>query len=105
MPSASGNLPPKTMREYEVLVIPQSPTGTSNPYQPPPSPQLRTKRICCNRTNGTVFWIPDGYRPVLVRTEDLPLLVGTEYNPPSPNNPGYASAEYNLPSPNNSGYA
>jgi len=98
MPSANNNLPtnlPKTMREYEVLVIPQSPTSPQ--FQHPPSPQqpiLRTKRINCNQTNGSVFWIPDGYRPVLVRTSDLPLLVGAEYNMPSPNNSsGYGSGD------------
>ncbi|CAB4385896.1 hypothetical protein RhiirA5_368165 [Rhizophagus irregularis] len=100
MPSASNNnIPtslPKTMREYEVLVIPSSPTSPTGQYhQPQPQqPMLRTKRINCNQTNGTIFWIPDGYRPVLVRTSDLPLLVGAEYNLPSPSNStGYTSSD------------
>jgi hypothetical protein len=99
MPSASNNnIPtlPKTVREYEVLVIPPpSPTSPTGQYHHSQQQQaLRTKRICFNQTNGTVYWIPDGYRPVLVRTEDLPHLVGTEYYPPSPSNSsGYTSGD------------
>lgn len=100
MPSASNNIPtgsPKTMREYEVLVIPPpSPTSPTEQYTPQPQqqPMLRTKRINCNQANGSIFWIPDGYRPVLVRTSDLPLLVGAEYNLPSPSNSsGYTSSD------------
>ncbi|GES76633.1 hypothetical protein GLOIN_2v1872703 [Rhizophagus clarus] len=99
MPSASNNnnIPttPKTMREYEVLVIPPSPTSPTGQYHhsQPQQPMLRTKRINCNQTNGTIFWIPDGYRPVLVRTSDLPLLVGAEYNLPSPPTSGYNSPD------------
>ena len=95
MPSANGNFStnlPKTMREYEVLVVPQSPTSPQ--FQQSQQPTLRTKTINCNQTNGTIFWIPDGYRPVLVRTSDLPLLVGAEYNLPSPSNSsGYTSGD------------
>ncbi|CAG8454234.1 12809_t:CDS:10 [Acaulospora morrowiae] len=72
--------------EYEVLVIPPpSPTNDTYSTQRP----LRTRRINCNSANGTVYWIPEGYRPVLVRTADLPLLVGTDYSLPS--SPAYSS--------------
>ncbi|CAI2162687.1 12282_t:CDS:2 [Funneliformis geosporum] len=90
MPSANTNLQSAlpNNREYELLVIP--PPSPKSPTQP----ALRTKRISCNQTNGSFFWIPEGYRPVLVRTSDLPLIVGSEYNPPSPSNSsGYTSGD------------
>ncbi|RHZ54045.1 hypothetical protein Glove_431g16 [Diversispora epigaea] len=63
----------KATMEYEVLVIPPpSPNNETFPVNQPL--RTRTKRINCNSTNGSIFWIPEGYRPVLVRTADLPLL-------------------------------
>ncbi|CAG8490997.1 4309_t:CDS:2 [Acaulospora colombiana] len=82
-PTLSNNATNKT-REYEVLVIPPA-SPTSDTYTATQQPlRTRTKRINCNSTNGTFYWIPEGYRAVLVRTADLPLLVGSEYPLPSP---------------------
>ncbi|CAI2163447.1 19830_t:CDS:2 [Funneliformis geosporum] len=70
MPSANTNLQSAlpNNREYELLVIP--PPSPKSPTQP----ALRTKRI--------------------MRTSDLPLIVGSEYNPPSPSNSsGYTSGD------------
>nr|CAG8433564.1 11318_t:CDS:2 [Entrophospora candida] len=54
----------------------------------------KTKRIDCNnQTSGSIFWIPDGYRPLLVRTSDIPLLVGTEYPITPSSSPSSFSSE------------
>jgi len=73
----AAGIPPASTMEYEVLVIPPLPDSATEPDAH--SIRTSTKRITCTQQNGTVFWIPEGYRPVLVRTTDLPLLVGAEY--------------------------
>ncbi|CAG8487333.1 7484_t:CDS:1 [Ambispora leptoticha] len=95
IPAASPNSTNK-MTEYEVIVFPDSATNTtvttSNDDNPLPSqqtPRAKTKHITYNGQSGQMFWIPEGYRPLLVRTADLPLLVGAEF----PLSPGLSSDE------------
>ncbi|KAG9289545.1 hypothetical protein G9A89_002318 [Geosiphon pyriformis] len=89
--------------EYEVIIFPQE-NGDHNEnnisgekinvsHLQQKNSQLqncKTKHINCNGQNtlGQMYWIPDGYRPVLVRTADLPLLVGAEFPSPSSSDDG-----------------
>lgn len=94
--SATQN--PKTV-EYEYLVLPPNSNNANDDNNIDINQQqlhllTKTKRIDCNnQANGSIFWIPDGYRPLLVRTSDIPLLVGTEYPISPSSSPSSFSSE------------
>ena len=78
VPAPASSADSAETREYEVLVIP--PVAIANPAESDAATlRTKTKRITCTGQRGAVFWIPEGYKPVLVRTTDLPLLVGAEF--------------------------
>ncbi|CAG8510175.1 9437_t:CDS:1 [Ambispora gerdemannii] len=96
IPTAASDATNK-MKEYEVIVFSHgtdsnNATETSsddNSSFQQPLRAAKTKHITCNGQSGQMFWIPEGYRPLLVRTADLPLLVGAEF----PLSPGLSSDE------------